>query len=229
MSTSLIQSQDFQSVLAQIQQTRTRIFAQVSASLIDLNWHIGQTISQRVQSAGWGKGVVSELARFVAHKDPSTKGFSDKNLWRMKQFYETYQDDEKLSPLVRELPWMHNAIIFSRCKTADERKYYLRQCQTEQFTKRDLKRQIDAFKPEHLGQLSFYLEALDRDVKKSQENPSIGVLLCRDKDDGVVEYALSRNLSPALIAEYHMQLLDKKLLQARLRKISAHVEVANEE
>jgi RecB family endonuclease NucS len=77
----------------------------------------------------------------------------------------------------------------------------------------------DKFKPEHLGQLNFYLEALDRDVKKPKENPSIGVLLCKDKDSEVVEYALSRSLSPTMIAEYKMQLPDKKLLQQKLREL----------
>lgn len=74
----------------------------------------------------------------------------------------------------------------------------------------------DKFKPEHLGQLNFYLEALDRDVKKTNENPSIGILLCKDKDTEVVEYALSRNLSPALVSEYKTQLPDKLLLQHKL-------------
>lgn len=78
---------------------------------------------------------------------------------------------------------------------------------------------IGKFMPEHLGQLNFYLEALDRDVKKPHENPSIGVLLCRDKDDEVVEYALSRNLSPTLIAQYQLQLPDKKLIQAKLHEL----------
>jgi RecB family endonuclease NucS len=78
---------------------------------------------------------------------------------------------------------------------------------------------VGPFKPEHMGQLNFYLEALDRDVKKPQENPSIGVLLCRDKDDEVVEYALSRNLSPALVAQYQLQLPDKTLLAARLHEL----------
>ena len=77
----------------------------------------------------------------------------------------------------------------------------------------------DKFKPEHLGQLSFYLEALDRNVKKEHENPSIGVLLCKDKDNEVVEYALSRSLSPALVAEYKMQLPDKAILQKKLHQI----------
>nr|WP_304412935.1 MULTISPECIES: PDDEXK nuclease domain-containing protein [unclassified Bacteroides] len=75
------------------------------------------------------------------------------------------------------------------------------------------------FKPEHLGQLNFYLEALDRDVKKPHENPSIGVLLCKDKDDEVVEYALSRSLSPTMVAEYQLHLPDKDLLQQKLRDI----------
>ena len=69
----------------------------------------------------------------------------------------------------------------------------------------------DKFKPEHLGQLNFYLEALDRDVKKPNENPSIGVLLCKDKDSEVVEYALSRTLSPTMVTEYTTKLPDKKL------------------
>jgi predicted nuclease of restriction endonuclease-like (RecB) superfamily len=77
----------------------------------------------------------------------------------------------------------------------------------------------DKFKPDHLGQLNFYLEALDRDVKKPNENPSIGVLLCKDKDSEVVEYALSRSLSPTMVSEYKTQLPDKKLLQQKLHEL----------
>ncbi|WP_421861092.1 PDDEXK nuclease domain-containing protein [Parvibaculum sp.] len=81
-----------------------------------------------------------------------------------------------------------------------------------------LELKIDRFEPEHLGKLGFYLEALDRDVKKPHENPSIGVLLCASKDSEVVEYALSRSLSPALIAEYQTQLPDRALLQRKLHE-----------
>jgi predicted nuclease of restriction endonuclease-like (RecB) superfamily len=77
----------------------------------------------------------------------------------------------------------------------------------------------DKFKPDHLGQLNFYLEALDRDVKKPNENPSIGILLCKDKDSEVVEYALSRSLSPTMVSEYKTQLPDKKLLQQKLHEL----------
>lgn len=318
-------SPEFGEVLQHIQQARHKVFSQINTALIDLYWQVGKTISEKVQSEAWGKGVVSELARYLAQTDPSIKGFSDKNLWRMKQFYETYQNDEKLSPLLRELPWSHNLAIFSRCKTQHERVFYLNLAANEKYSFRELDRQISAclferailetpklstplrvlspdisasfkdnyvleflglpdphsendlqkaliqhmkafilelgkeflfvgeeyrlqvgnqdfyidllfyhrglsalvafelkigkFLPEHLGQLNFYLEALDRDVKKSHENPSIGVLLCRDKDDEVVEYALSRNLSPALIAQYQLQLPDKKRLQAKLHEL----------
>ncbi|HIX53952.1 MAG TPA: PDDEXK nuclease domain-containing protein [Candidatus Sphingobacterium stercoripullorum] len=77
----------------------------------------------------------------------------------------------------------------------------------------------EKFKPDHLGQLNFYLEALDRNVKKPHENPSIGILLCKDKENEVVEFALSRSLSPAMVAEYKTQLPDKKLLQQKLHEI----------
>ncbi len=80
----------------------------------------------------------------------------------------------------------------------------------------------DKFRPEHLGQLNFYLEALDRDVKKTNENPSIGVLLCKDKDSEVVEYALSRTLSPTMVTEYTTTLPDKKLLQQKLHELFEH-------
>ena len=77
---------------------------------------------------------------------------------------------------------------------------------------------IEEFQPEHLGKLEFYLEALDRDVRKPHERPSIGLLLCATKDSEVVEYALSRAVSPALIAEYQTRLPDKKLLAAKLHE-----------
>ncbi len=80
---------------------------------------------------------------------------------------------------------------------------------------------VTAFQPEHLGKLNFYLEALDRDVRKPHENPSIGVLLCASKDSEVVEYALSRTLSPALVAQYQTQLPDKQLLAAKLHEFYA--------
>ena len=79
---------------------------------------------------------------------------------------------------------------------------------------------IGKFKPEHIGQINFYLEALDRDVKKPNENPSVGVILCAGKDDAVVEYALSRSMSPMLVSDYTLCLPDKKLPQNKLRELT---------
>lgn len=72
------------------------------------------------------------------------------------------------------------------------------------------------FKPEYVGQLEFYLEALDRDVKRSNENPSIGILLCQSADHHVVEYAMNRSMSPTMVAEYHRQLIPKEVIQKSL-------------
>ena len=79
---------------------------------------------------------------------------------------------------------------------------------------------IGKFKPEHIGQINFYLEALDRDVKKPNENPSVGLILCASKDDAVVEYALSRSMSPTLVADYTLYLPDKEILQNKLRELT---------
>ena len=78
---------------------------------------------------------------------------------------------------------------------------------------------VEKFKPAHLGQLNFYLEALDRNVKNENENPSIGILLCKGKDDTVVEYALSRSLSPTLVADYKTKLPDKRMLKHKWEEI----------
>ena len=83
-----------------------------------------------------------------------------------------------------------------------------------------LELKITDFKPEYLGKMEFYLEALDRDHRKEHENPSVGVILCKGKDDEVVEYALSRALSPTMIAEYETKLIPKNLLEQKLREFS---------
>lgn len=278
----------FSDLLMQIQQTRQRVFAEANTALIELYWHIGQTISDKVAQAGWGKGVVTDLARYIAQNAPDLKGFSDKNLWRMKQFYlslaiqEKYSfrvldrqissslferqvlAEPKLSTALREihpavgaafkdqyvleflgLPDSHSESDLQSALIRHMKLFVLElgkdflfvgeKCRLQVgsqdffidllFYHRGLSAlvafelKIGQFMPQHMGQLNFYLEALDRDVKKPHENPSIGVLLCRDKDDEVVEYALSRNLSPTLIAQYQLQLPDKKLLQARLHEL----------
>lgn len=88
---------------------------------------------------------------------------------------------------------------------------------------------IGSFKPEHLGKMNFYLEALDREHKKVNENPSVGIILCASKDNEVVEFALSRSLSPTMISEYTLKLIDKALLQKKLHEFSEIVQISEAE
>ena len=123
--------------------------------------------------------------------------------------------------------------IMSACKTMEERIFYMSMCVKERYSARELARQIDSgyyerymlfyhrglsclvafelkigeFKPEYVGKINLYLEALDREVKKENENPSVGVILCASKDDEVVEFALSRSLSPTMVSEYNLKLI----------------------
>lgn len=86
---------------------------------------------------------------------------------------------------------------------------------------------IGEFMPEYISKMDFYLEALDRQVRKDYENPSVGVILCANKDDEVVEYAMSRSMLPTLVSEYKLKLIDKKLLENKLKEISDIVEENN--
>lgn len=85
---------------------------------------------------------------------------------------------------------------------------------------------IGKFKPEYISKMDFYLEALDRQKKKENENPSVGMILCASKDDEVVEYAISRTMSPMMVAEYQLQLPDKKILQKKLQELINITEIA---
>ncbi len=170
MKKDLTYSQEFNALLLQIKQAKQQAFAQVNNILIELYWQIGKTISHKVQSTAWGKSVVSELAKYIIKNDPTIKGFSDKNLWRMKQFYETYQDDEKLSALARELPWSHNLAVFSRCKTKDERAFYLNLAVKERYSFRDLDRQIDSSLYERTKFSSPILSTVLRELHPALEN-----------------------------------------------------------
>lgn len=314
----------FAEIVQIITAARQRAFKTVNTQLIELYWQVGASISRKIERAEWGDGVVTQLAAYLAQTLPGLRGFTRRNLFRMRSFYEAYRGDEKVSALLTQLPWTHHLIILGQSKRPEERAFYLERAIRERWSSRELERQfktalfervvlapakisppltqshpealsvfkdaylvefldlpsghaeadlqrgllgrlrdflielgrdfcfvgsefplqvggrdfaldmlffhrglnslvaielkVGRFEPEYLGKLSFYLEALDRDVKKPHENPAIGVLLCASKDAEVVEYALSRTLSPTLIAEYQTQLPDKKLLQAKLHE-----------
>lgn len=88
--------QQFAEVISMIRNTRNEVVRLANASLIDLYWRVGKYISDKIAVSEWGDGVVKQLSDYIERNSPETKGFSDKNLWRMKQFYETYKGvDEK--------------------------------------------------------------------------------------------------------------------------------------
>ena len=319
----------FAEVLALIEAARNRAYQAVNTELVSLYWQLGKHISLKLEKAEWGDGVVDELAAALALRYPGMRGYTRPNLFRMRQFYEAYCGNKKVSPLVRQLPWTHHLIILSQAKPPKTREFYMLAAIKGRWTKRELERQIqsaailrsdpaakkvspavaqihptaidelknaysveflslhaghseadlhgallrnlggfitelgrdfcfvgseypvqvgnqdfaidlvffhrslqclvafelkvDKFRPADLGQLSFYVEALDRDVKKPHERPSIGVLLCANKDDEVVEYALARTASPTLVAEYQTVLPPKAVLRRKLHEIYAQL------
>ena len=87
---------------------------------------------------------------------------------------------------------------------------------------------IGDFQPEYISKMDFYLEALDRQEKKKNENPSVGIVLCSGKNEQVVEYAMSRTISPTMVSQYTLNLIDKKLLENKLKEISKIIEENND-
>ena len=94
----------FAEVVAMIQDARGRALAAANTALVDLYWQLGEYISRKIESAAWGQGVVEALAAYIARRHPGLNGFTRANLFRMRQFYETYRGDKKVAPLVRQLP-----------------------------------------------------------------------------------------------------------------------------
>ena len=138
-------SEQFAEVVTMIQQTKASVINIANAALIDLYWKVGKYISDKLIVSEWGDGVVRQLAEYIEKTSPDVKGFSDKNLWRMKQFYEAYCDaDEKLSAVLRQISWTNNLTIMSRAKTPEEREFYLMLCKKERLSSRELDRQINA-------------------------------------------------------------------------------------
>jgi predicted nuclease of restriction endonuclease-like (RecB) superfamily len=138
---------EYASVLAALK-TRIRA-AQLEAArasnriLLELYWYIGETIVHKQQELGWGKSVVEQLAADLQAEFPGANGFSARNLWLMRQFYDTYAGNEILQPLVAELGWAHNLQIMSKCKGDREREFYLRMARKFGWTKAVLIHQIE--------------------------------------------------------------------------------------
>ena len=134
----------FNEVVSIIEKARERAYRKVNEELILMYRDIGKYISEHVESAVYGDSFVDGLADFFAKNYPDLKGFTRRGLYRMKQFYEFYKDDEKVSPLVTQLSWTHHLILMSACKSAEERLFYMALCIKERYSKRELQRQIDS-------------------------------------------------------------------------------------
>ena len=327
---------NFTEIVNMIETRRTNAYRKVNEELISLYWDFGQYISEKLNDSNWGEKIVDKLVDFMKREYPTLKGFNRAGIYRMKQFYETYKDNEIVAPLVRQLSWSHNILILGAAKTPEEREFYIKMSIKENYTKRELDRQIgssyfhrymlsdgnanksiarvegeedypntrvldtyslefldlpndysekdlkksivrnmknfileigkdftyigeeyrvqvgnedfyidllfynrslsclvafelkiDKFKAEYISKMDFYLEALDRQEKKENENPSVGIILCASKNEEIVEFAMSRTLSPTLVSEYQLKLIDKRLLEEKLKQISEMVEDNN--
>ena len=315
---------DFGAVISIIENAKGRALKAVNAELINMYWEVGEYLSELCAESTYGDKVIDEVANYISATAPTIKGFNRRGLYRMRQFYETYKDDEIVSALLTQLSWTNHLLIMSKSKTKEERDFYVALAAKEHYSSRELERQLDSayyerymlssgkqppelvpqtvrntildtyvlefldlpeqysernfrkaiienlknfilefgkdftfigeeyrvqvggqdffidllfynralsclvpielkigkFKPEHIGQINFYLEALDRDVKKPNENPSVGLILCASKDDAVVEYALSRSMSPTLVSDYTLCLPDKQILKDKLQELA---------
>jgi predicted nuclease of restriction endonuclease-like (RecB) superfamily len=134
----------FKEVIAIIERARKNSFRAVNRELISMYWEIGRFVSGKCKTSGWGKSVVSDFSSFIQSRYEGIKGFSPQNIWRMKQFFETYQGNEKLSPLVREITWTNNVLIMMAAKTDEAREFYLLLSSKNNYSKRELERQIDS-------------------------------------------------------------------------------------
>lgn len=306
-----------------ISEARQNALKKVNEELIRMYWKVGEYLSCEAKKASFGDSYVDLMAKAIQEAFPGIKGFNRRGLYRMKQFYETYCENKIVSPLVTQISWTNHLLIMSGCKSDEEREFYIKLCIKENYSKRQLQRQLDSgyyerymlskdsllpekvkqlgenpfldsyviefldlpneyhendlrkaliknmkdfilelgkdftfideeyrvqvggddfridllffhrglqclvaielkigkFKPEYVSKLDFYLEALDRQVKKENENPSVGLLLCATKNDEVVEYSMSRTMSPMMVSEYQLQLPEKEVLQKKLQEL----------
>ena len=123
----------FPEVVRLIEVSRQRAYQTVNTTLIELYWNVGEYIHHKTETDAWGKGTVKALASYIQLQQPGMRGFSPQNIWRMRQFFETYRNEPKLSTLLRELPWSSNLHILTRTKHPEEREFYLLNTQEEEY------------------------------------------------------------------------------------------------
>ena len=314
---SILSNNYYMSFLKEIKEkilsARLRAYRGLNRELIHLYWEIGRTIIERQKQHDWGQSVVEKLARDLCREFPNLQGYSSRNLWDMRRFYDTYRNYSFLRQAVAEIPWGHNLLILNKITDMEERKYYLtasaqmgwsrnvllNQIKAEAYqrqklvpkqhnfskalpvhlseqadeslksvyyldflgvTKPVLERELEKrlvekvkdfilelghgfsfignqhrlvlgeneyfldllffnrklkclvaielktgkFEPEYAGKMDFYLHLLNEQVRMKDENPSIGIILCAQKESIVVEYALRSAKNPVGVAQYRL-------------------------
>jgi len=299
-------------IKSRIVSARIHAVRSINNELIKLYWDIGKTITERQKKYKWGDSVVEHLARDLRKTFSGSFGFSERNLWNMRRFYEEYKDKPFLQQAVAEIPWGHNLLIMEKVSGDKERQYYISSSRdlgwsrnvllnqikagayefslrqkthnfskvlpvylveqadesiksvynldflgiTKEVVERELERRLvdkikrfmlepgkgfsfignqyrltlgnneyfidllffnrnlrslvaielktGKFEPEYAGKMDFYLHLLDEQTRLKDENPPIGIILCADKDDIVVEYALRSVKKPVGVAEYYL-------------------------
>ena len=319
---------NFNQIVELINNRKNNAYRKINEEMIQLYFEVGKYVNELKEKSTYGDKISEKVAEFLKNNYPELKGFTKRNIERMVQFYNTYKDDEIGISLITQLSWTNNLLVLSGAKNQEERHFYLKLVIKNNYTKRELDRQISSsyyeryllssgnalpttkktvdeddypntrildiyslefldlpnefserdlknaiirnlkdfileigkdftfigdeyrvqvgkhdyfidllfynrelsclvafelklgeFKAEYLGKMNLYLEALDRDVRKEQENPSVGIILCSSKDNDVVEYSISKNMSKTMISEYKLKLIDKKLLESKLKEI----------
>lgn len=312
-----------ENLISIIKQSKQNALRKVNEELINMYWKVGEYLSKASEYTSFGDAFIDNIANEIQSAFPGIKGFNRRGLYRMKKFYETYASDEFVTTLLSQISWSNHLAIMSKSKSEEERHFYISLCIKENYSARELSRQIESsyyerymlskekllpepirelnenpfldsyviefldlpnnfkeadlrkglisnmrdfilevgkdftfiddefkvqvggedyridllffhrglqclvafelklgkFKPEYISKMDFYLEALDRQNKKPNENPSVGMILCASKDDEVVEYAMSRTMSPMMVSEYKLQLPDKNVLQRKLQEL----------
>lgn len=299
---------------SRIQTAQIKAAVTVNTQLIGLYWDIGQQIAEKQQASGWGDAVITQIAQDLSREFQTMKGFSRRNLYRMKQFFAFYaQQGEFVPQLVAQIPWGHNDLIIQKIKDRKKALWYVRKTIENGWSRSVLDHQIGSqlyerqvekpridnfierlpapqsdlaretlkdpylfdflsvgddaherevetalveritrfmlelgkgfafvgrqyhlevggedfyidllfyhlrlhcyvaielknghFKPEYTGKLNFYLTALDELVKMKEDGPSIGIILCRDRNNIVAEYALRDMNKPIGISRYEL-------------------------
>ena len=133
----------FDQVVSIIETSRDNAYRKVNEELILMYWNVGKFLSEQSKNASYGDGYIDSLASYIQNQFPGIKGFNRRGLYRMKQFFELYNGNEKVSPLVTQLSWTNHLLIMSGCKSDEEREFYMRLAIRERYSKRELERQMD--------------------------------------------------------------------------------------